>query len=62
MEPALPQTLFRMTDAAVLGKFTDKEGRTLKLAKAKMTSYLLKRREDPSPVLARFVERAQRIV
>jgi hypothetical protein len=37
MEPALPQTLFRMTDAAVLGKFTDKDGRTLKLAKAKMT-------------------------
>jgi hypothetical protein len=37
MEPALPQTLFRMTDAAVLAKFTDKDGRTMKLAKTKMT-------------------------
>jgi hypothetical protein len=37
MEPALPQTLFRMTDAAVLAKFTDKDGRVQKLAKTKMT-------------------------
>src|SRR5205807_1285347 len=37
MEPALPQTLFRMTDAAVLAKFIDANGRTLKLAKTKMT-------------------------
>jgi hypothetical protein len=37
MEPALPQTLFRMTDAAVLAKFTDKDGRTRKLAQTKMT-------------------------
>ena len=36
-EPALPQTLFRMTDAAVLAKFTDANGRTVKLAKTKMT-------------------------
>ena len=35
--PALPQTLFRMTDAAVLSKFTDKDGRVAKLAKTKMT-------------------------
>jgi len=38
------------------------EFRPLGLAKAKMTTYLFKRREDASPVLARFVERAQRIV
>src|SRR5207248_9368663 len=37
MEPALPQTLFRMTDAAVLAKFTDKDGRVQKLAKTKMS-------------------------
>ena len=36
-EPALPQTLFRMTDAAVLDKFKAADGRTLKLAKSKMT-------------------------
>ncbi len=36
-EPALPQTLFRMTDAAVLAKFTAADGRTLKLAKTKLT-------------------------
>ncbi len=35
MEPALPQTLFRMTDAAVLAKFTAADGRVAKLAKAK---------------------------
>ncbi len=37
MEPALPQTLFRMTDTAVLAKFTDANGRVQKLAKSKMT-------------------------
>jgi hypothetical protein len=37
MEPALPQTLFRMTDASVLVKFTDASGRVQKLAKSKMT-------------------------
>ncbi|MBN9120017.1 MAG: DUF1553 domain-containing protein [Planctomycetes bacterium] len=37
MEPALPQTLFRMTDAAVLAKFTDRNGRVAQLAKAKMS-------------------------
>ncbi|MFM8271904.1 MAG: DUF1549 and DUF1553 domain-containing protein [Gemmata sp.] len=37
MEPALPQTLFRMTDATVIAKFTNANGRTLKLAKSKMT-------------------------
>ncbi len=36
-EPALPQTLFRMTDAAVLAKFTAADCRTLKLAKTKLT-------------------------
>ncbi|MBY0461338.1 MAG: DUF1553 domain-containing protein, partial [Gemmataceae bacterium] len=38
MEPALPQTLFRMTDATVLGKFTDQNGRALTLAKSKLTN------------------------
>jgi hypothetical protein len=37
MEPALPQTLFRMTDTAVVGKFTDANGRVQKLARTKMT-------------------------
>lgn len=37
MEPALPQTLFRMTDAAVLAKFTNGNGRVAKLAKSKLT-------------------------
>lgn len=37
-EPALPQTLFRMTDTAVLAKFTDANGRTVKLAKGKLTN------------------------
>jgi hypothetical protein len=37
MEPALPQTLFRMTDSTVLAKFTDANGRVQKLAKTKMT-------------------------
>ncbi len=37
MEPALPQTLFRMTDAAVMAKFTDKNGRVAALAKTKMS-------------------------
>lgn len=36
MEPALPQTLFRMTDAAVLAKFTNGNGRVSKLAKSKL--------------------------
>lgn len=37
MEPALPQTLFRMTDGAVLVKFTDANGRVQKLVKSKLT-------------------------
>lgn len=37
MEPALPQTLFRMTDAAVLAKFTAADGRVVKLAKSKLS-------------------------
>jgi hypothetical protein len=37
MEPALPQTLFRMTDTAVLAKFNDRDGRVRKLALSKMT-------------------------
>jgi hypothetical protein len=38
MEPALPQTLFRMTDTAVLAKFVDVNGRVTKLVKSKMTN------------------------
>ena len=37
-EPALPQTLFRMTDTAVLAKFTAAEGRVTALAKSKLTN------------------------
>ncbi len=37
-EAALPQTLFRMTDVAVMGKFTAADGRVLKLAKSKLTN------------------------
>jgi hypothetical protein len=36
-DPALPQTLFRMTDQSVLAKFTDPNGRVAQLAKAKLT-------------------------
>ncbi|VTT96616.1 Uncharacterized protein OS=Singulisphaera acidiphila (strain ATCC BAA-1392 / DSM 18658 / VKM B-2454 / MOB10) GN=Sinac_5986 PE=4 SV=1: PSCyt2: PSD1 [Gemmataceae bacterium] len=36
-EPALPQTLFRMTDASILAKFTDKKGRVAALAASKLT-------------------------
>ncbi len=36
-EAALPQTLFRMTDPAVMAKFTAADGRVLKLAKSKMS-------------------------
>jgi len=38
MEPALPQTLFRMTDPALLQKFSDKNGRAAKLAKTKLSN------------------------
>jgi hypothetical protein len=38
MEPALPQTLFRMTDPALLQKFNDRNGRAVKLAKMKLTN------------------------
>jgi uncharacterized protein DUF1549/uncharacterized protein DUF1553 len=38
MEPALPQTLFRMTDATILAKFNDRNGRVAKLAKTKLTN------------------------
>src|SRR4029079_2183358 len=37
-EPALPQTLFRMTDASILAKFTDKKGRTAALATSKLSN------------------------
>lgn len=37
MEPALPQTLFRMTDQSVLQKFNAGTGRVAKLAKSKAT-------------------------
>lgn len=36
-EPALPQTLFRMTDASILAKFTDKKGRVAALVASKLT-------------------------
>ncbi len=37
-EPALPQTLFRMTDTSILAKFTDAKGRVAALAKSKLTN------------------------
>jgi hypothetical protein len=37
-EPALPQTLFRMTDPTLLPKFTAGTGRAAKLAKSKLTN------------------------
>jgi hypothetical protein len=37
-EPALPQTLFRMTDPAMLQKFTDRNGRAAALAKTKLSN------------------------
>ncbi|MBA4189644.1 MAG: hypothetical protein C0467_16790 [Planctomycetaceae bacterium] len=37
-EPALPQTLFRMTDDTILRKFTDGKGRVAALAKSKLTN------------------------
>ncbi len=36
-EPALPQTLFRMTDASILAKFVDQKGRIAALARSKLT-------------------------
>jgi hypothetical protein len=38
MEPALPQTLFRMTDQSVLRKFTAPDSRAARLAKSKLTN------------------------
>jgi hypothetical protein len=38
MEPALPQTLFRMTDPTLLAKLTSNQGRTIKLARDKKLS------------------------
>lgn len=38
MEPALPQTLFRMTDPTLLAKLTSNQGRTFKLARDKKLS------------------------
>ena len=38
MEPALPQSLFRMTDPGVMAKFTAPNGRVAKLAKSKLTN------------------------
>ena len=37
-DPALPQTLFRMTDPSVMQKFTDAKGRVAELAKSKLTN------------------------
>src|SRR5438874_13365521 len=37
MEPALPQTLFRMTDPTLMGKLRDKSNRAARLAKSKLT-------------------------
>jgi hypothetical protein len=36
-EPALPQTLFRMTDASILAKFNDQKGRVAALGKSKLS-------------------------
>jgi hypothetical protein len=36
-EPALPQTLFRMTDRSILDKFTARDGRVAELGKSKLT-------------------------
>jgi hypothetical protein len=38
MEPALPQSLFRMTDPTLLAKFTDSKGRVAALAKTKLSN------------------------
>jgi hypothetical protein len=38
MEPALPQTLFRMTDQAIMKKFIKQDCRALKLAKSKLNT------------------------
>jgi hypothetical protein len=38
MEPALPQTLFRMTDPTMMQKFAAADGRAAKLAKTKLTN------------------------
>ena len=38
MEPALPQTLFRMTDATIVAKFADRNGRVAQLARTKLTN------------------------
>jgi len=38
MEPALPQTLFRMSDPTMLAKFSDASGRSATLAKTKLTA------------------------
>jgi hypothetical protein len=38
MEPALPQTLFRMTDQAIMKKFIKADCRALKLAKSKLNT------------------------
>ena len=37
-EPALPQTLFRMTDPSLMRKFADAKGRAAKLARTKLTN------------------------
>jgi hypothetical protein len=37
-EPALPQTLFRMTDASIMAKFTDRNGRVVKLGQSKLSN------------------------
>jgi hypothetical protein len=38
MEPALPQTLFRMTDQAIMRKFVLPDSRNVKLAKIKLSN------------------------
>jgi hypothetical protein len=59
MEPALPQTLFRMTDAAVLAKFNDRTGRVAELSKSKMSDEQLVE-EAFLATLSRFPTAAQK--
>jgi hypothetical protein len=40
-EPALPQTLFRMTDQTVLAKFTDANGRAMQYGRSKLSDEAL---------------------
>ncbi|MEJ5277425.1 MAG: DUF1553 domain-containing protein, partial [Thermogemmata sp.] len=38
MEPALPQTLFRMTDPSLLAKFNQPQGRAVQLARSRLSN------------------------